>query len=106
MGDQIGSPTYTKDVAILIKDMIVTDKYGTYHACNSGYCSWADFARKIFEIRDKNVIVTVIPSDEWPSKVKRPLNSRMDTSSLIDAGFNLLPPWEDALKRFLEEYPE
>ena len=102
--DQIGSPTYTADLAILISQMIKTDRYGTYHACNQGYCSWYDFAKKIFELSDIDITVEPIDSDSWPSKVKRPKNSRLDTSSLTEKGFNQLPNWEDALKRFLDKY--
>lgn len=106
VGDQIGSPTYTKDVAKLICDMIKTEKFGTYHACNTGYCSWAEFAGEIFRLTGANTVVNPISSDQWPSKVNRPKNSRMDTSSLTVNGFNQLPTWQDALKRFIEEYSE
>lgn len=105
--DQIGSPTYTFDLAKLLCDMIKTDKYGAYHATNEGYCSWAEFARYIFKCVNGNIIVNSVTSEEYaklvPNQAKRPLNSRMDKSSLVDAGFNLLPSWKDATYRYIKE---
>lgn len=101
--DQIGSPTYTKDLAKLVRDMIVTDKYGIYHASNDGYVSWADFARIIFDKTNRNVKVYDVTTEEYGAKAKRPKNSRLDKSKLIKEGFHNLPPWEDALDRYLKE---
>ena len=101
--DQIGSPTYTADLAPLLCDMIVTDRYGTYHATNGGICSWAEFAAGIFRLAGRGTKVIPIPTSEYPSRARRPLNSRMDLSSLDEAGFSRLPPWQDALGRFLKE---
>lgn len=103
VGDQIGSPTYTADLAQLLCDMIVTDKYGTYHATNEGYCSWAELAEEAFEEARMEVKVNHIPTSEYPTKAARPLNSRMSKSSLDAAGFQRLPGWKDALKRYLTE---
>ena len=81
--------------------MIQTDKYGRYHATNSGLCTWHEFATEIFF--QKGIVMDLEPvsSDEFPTKAKRPHNSRMDKKKLIDNGFDLLPPWQDALKRYL-----
>ncbi len=103
VSDQIGSPTYTEDLAVLVSEMIGSEKYGTYHACNQGYCSWYEFAKKIFEYINSDIIVKPIDSKSWPSKVKRPNNSRLNTSSLTLNGFHQLPHWEDALKRFIDQ---
>ncbi len=101
--DQFGSPTYTKDLARLICDMIVTDKYGTYHATNEGYCSWADFAFEIMQQAGLGARVVPIPSSEYPAKAHRPANSRLSKQKLIDSGFNLLPEWKTALADFLKD---
>lgn len=103
VSDQIGSPTYTADLAQLISEMILTNKFGIYHACNQGFCSWFDFTKKIMEYTGSDTVIKPINSDAWPSKVKRPKNSRLDTSSLKENGFNPLPPWDDALKRFIQQ---
>jgi dTDP-4-dehydrorhamnose reductase len=103
VGDQIGSPTYTKDLAELLVKMAQTEKYGTYHATNEGICSWADFAKKIFELSGKKVKVEPIPSEQYPTRAKRPHNSRLSKKSLDEGGFSRLPNWEDALKRYLDE---
>ncbi len=100
--DQIGSPTYTYDLARLLADMIETEKYGRYHATNEGLCSWYEFAREIFRQAGMEVKVEPVPSVEYPSRAKRPFNSRMDKSKLDEAGFKRLPRWEDALGRYLE----
>lgn len=101
--DQIGSPTYTADLALLVCDMIVTEKYGIYHATNEGFCSWAEFARAIFEIAGKTVKVNSVASSEYSVKAKRPLNSRLSKRALGMTGFGRLPEWKDALKRYLTE---
>lgn len=101
--DQIGSPTYTADLASLLCDMVVTEKYGTYHATNEGICSWAQFAEEIFKQAGYKVNVNFIPSSEYPTRATRPLNSRMSKSSLDQVGFNRLPSWQDAIDRYLKE---
>ena len=104
--DQIGGPSYTPDIAKLAVDMILTDRYGIYHAANKGYCSWYDFAVKIFELADRDVKVIPVSTEEYGAKAPRPHNSRMDTSKLIKNGFSDLPDWEDALRRYLKELSE
>lgn len=105
--DQIGSPTYTYDLAKLLCDMIETDKYGVYHATNEGVCSWAEFAEEIFKDLGANVKVNHVSTEEYrklvPNQAKRPLNSRMSKESLTKAGFKKLPPWQDAVKRYINE---
>lgn len=101
--DQIGSPTYTADLAVLLADMAESDKYGIYHATNEGICSWAEFAAEIFRQADMDVKVTPVPSTAYPTKAVRPKNSRMSKEALTEAGFNRLPSWQDALARYLEE---
>ena len=103
--DQIGTPTYTRDLARLLADMLETEKYGFYHATNEGgYLSWADFARRIFSEAGKLVEVIPVTTAEYgSSKAKRPLNSRLDKSKLVENGFRPLPTWQDALKRYLKE---
>ncbi|WP_071433236.1 dTDP-4-dehydrorhamnose reductase [Angelakisella massiliensis] len=99
--DQIGSPTYTADLAPLLCDMIETEKYGIYHATNEGVCSWAEFAEEIFKIAGKRVTVHHIPTSEYPTRAVRPLNSRMSKDKLEQMGFHRLPTWQDALKRYM-----
>jgi len=101
--DQVGSPTYTPDLAPLLCDMIATDKYGVYHATNEGVCSWAEFAREIFRLAKKNVRVNPIPSSAYPTRAVRPLNSRMSKKCLDERGFSRLPDWRGALARYLIE---
>lgn len=101
--DQIGSPTYTADLAPLLCDMVMTEKYGTYHATNEGYCSWAEFTQVIFKQAGYTAKVNFIPTSEYPTRANRPLNSRMSKRSLDKAGFSHLPTWQDALKRYLVE---
>jgi len=103
INDQIGSPTYTSDLAKLAIDMIQTDKYGIYHATNEVFCSWYDFACEIFRESNLNAYIRPVTTDEYPTKAKRPLNSRLSKKSLIENGFNLLPTWQDALLRYLDE---
>lgn len=102
VADQIGSPTYTADLAQLLVDMVQTDKYGIYHATNEGVCSWAEFAEGIFRVAGMDVRVNHITTSEYPTRAKRPMNSRMIKQVLKKRGFAYLPIWEDALKRFLE----
>lgn len=104
VNDQVGSPTYTYDLAKLVVDMIQTDKYGTYHATNEGLCSWYEFACEIFKQAGMNeVVVTPVDSNAFPVKATRPKNSRMNKSELDKNGFNRLPSWQDALSRYLKE---
>lgn len=100
--DQIGSPTYTYDLSRLLVDMIETERYGRYHATNEGLCSWYEFAKEIFRQAGMDVNVHPVTSEEFPSKAKRPHNSRMSKEKLTENGFCRLPAWEDALKRYLE----
>lgn len=103
VNDQIGSPTYTEDLAVLLCDMIETDKYGCYHATNEGFCSWYDFACEIFKAAGMdNVTITPVSSEEFPVKAKRPHNSRMSKDKLDANGFKRLPAWQDAVKRYVE----
>lgn len=99
--DQIGSPTYSSDLATALINMSKTDKYGTYHITNEGFCSWAEFASKIFELTNKNIKINKVSTEEY-SKGKeialRPLNSKLDKSKLVSSGFSLLPSWEESLK--------
>lgn len=103
VSDQWGSPTYTADLAPLLCDMISTDAYGIYHATNEGITNWAEFAAYIMEQAHLFCNVRPIPSSDYPTKSVRPLNSRLDKSSLDKAGFRRLPDWKDALRRYLEE---
>lgn len=113
--DQIGTPTYTFDLARLLVDMAESEKYGYYHATNEGgYISWYDFTKEIFrqavalghtEYDENHVTVTPVTTAEYGvSKAARPFNSRLDKSKLIDAGFTPLPEWKDALQRYLKEF--
>lgn len=106
VNDQIGSPTYTFDLAVLLVDMIQTEKYGRYHATNEGLCSWYEFACEIFQQAGMDVTVTPVSSDQFPAKAKRPSNSRMSKDKLEENGFNRLPTWQDALSRYLKEIQE
>lgn len=107
VSDQIGSPTYTRDLANLICDMIETEKYGVYHATNEGICSWYEFAKEIFKQAGHKVDVQPISTKDYlktkPLQAKRPLNSRLSKKSLDIAGFKRLPEWKDALHRYLKE---
>lgn len=114
VSDQIGTPTYTFDLAKLLVSMIVTDKYGYYHATNEGgYISWWDFTKEIFKqatelgydrYSEKNITVTPVSTAEYGvSKAKRPFNSRLDKSKLVENGFTPLPTWQDAVSRYLKE---
>ena len=100
--DQVGSPTYTSDLAILLVDMIETDKYGRYHATNEGICSQAA-SMGHEEYDSAHLTVKPVSSDQYPTKAKRPANSRMSKDKLIENGFERLPIWQDAVKRYLHE---
>jgi len=104
--DQIGSPTYTYDLAQLLCDMIVTDRFGTYHATNEGLCSWAEFAEEIMRLGNKPTKINPIPTAEYPTAATRPLNSRMSKDKLEENGFARLPHWKDALARYIKELNE
>ena len=101
VADQVGSPTYTADLAPLLCDMIQTEKYGTYHATNEGVCSWAEFAEEIFRLAGKKTKVERISTAEYPTRAVRPLNSRMSKEKLRREGFNPLPDWREAVKNYL-----
>lgn len=114
VNDQIGTPTYTFDLARLLVDMIETDKYGYYHATNEGgYISWYDFTKEIFrqavklgrtEYSEEKVQVSPVTTAEYGvSKAARPFNSRLDKSKLVKNGFKPLPTWQDAVERYLKE---
>lgn len=114
VADQIGTPTYTLDLSVLLVDMIETDKYGYYHATNEGgYISWYDFTVEIFRqavemghteySTDRLTVVPVTTAEYGVSKAARPFNSRLDKSKLVEAGFTPLPTWQDALGRYLKE---
>ena len=107
VNDQIGSPTYTYDLARLLVDMIQTDKYGRYHATNEGLCSWYEFACEIFRQAGMDEVkVTPVDSDGFPAKAKRPSNSRMSKEKLTENGFERLPSWQNALERYLKALKE
>ena len=114
VSDQIGTPTYTFDLAKLLVSMIVTDKYGYYHATNEGgYISWWDFTKEVFKqatemgydrYSEENITVAPVTTAEYGvSKAKRPFNSRLDKSKLVKNGFTPLPTWHDAVNRYLKE---
>lgn len=103
VNDQIGSPTYTVDLAKLLCDMSLSDKYGIYHATNEGICSWYDFACEIFKQADIKINVKPVSSTAFPTKAIRPHNSRMSKKCLDEAGFNRLPTWQNALTKYLKE---
>lgn len=105
VNDQIGTPTYTYDLARLLVDMVETDKYGYYHATNEGgFISWYDFCCEFYKQYGLNTTVLPVTTEEYGlSKAARPFNSRLDKSKLIEAGFKPLPTWQDAVKRYLEE---
>ena len=105
VNDQIGTPTYTLDLARLLVDMIETDKYGFYHATNEGgYISWYDFCVEIYDQYGLDTKIIPVSTDEYGlSKAARPENSRLDKRKLIESGFEPLPVWQDAVKRYLKE---
>ena len=103
VSDQVGSPTYTKDLARVICDMLPTEKYGIYHVRNEGYISWCDFARMIMQKAGLPCRVLPVASSEYPTPAKRPLNSRLDASRPAEAGFEPMPSVENALDRYLDE---
>lgn len=101
VADQYGSPTYTADLAPLLVEMIQTEKYGIYHATNEGVCTWAEFAEEIFKIADMDVKVNHITTAEYPTRAKRPMNSRLSKEFLKFKDFRLLKNFEEAIKDFI-----
>lgn len=105
VNDQIGTPTYTFDLARLLVDMIETDKYGYYHATNEGgYISWYDFTKEIYKVAGLKTKVTPVTTEEYGlSKAARPFNSRLEKKKLVENGFEPLPTWQDAVERYIKE---
>jgi dTDP-4-dehydrorhamnose reductase/dTDP-4-dehydrorhamnose 3,5-epimerase len=103
VSDQIGVPTYTKDLAEFIINLVQTKKYGTYHGVNEDYCSWYEFAKSIFVKSGINMIVNPISTEDYPTSANRPLNSKLAKDNTDKAGIDRMPHWEDALARFIEE---
>lgn len=101
VADQYGSPTYTADLAPLLVEMIKTDKYGVYHATNEGVCTWAEFAEEIFKIAGMDVKVNHITTAEYPTRAKRPINSRLSKKKLRQKSFKTFENWKETLKNFL-----
>lgn len=101
--DQVGSPTFTNDIADMMHKFIDSDKYGIYNMTNEGFCSWYDFAVRIFELSNISMKVNKISSDDYVTLAKRPKNSRLSKKKLLDNGFGLLPTWDDALQRYMKE---
>ena len=102
VSDQIGSPTYTVDLAKVLVDMSLSSLYGTYNVTNSNYCSWAEFADEIFKKAGKDVLVNYVKSEDYPQKAYRPRNSKLSKEKLKN-NFSLLPTWQDAVERYLKE---
>lgn len=103
VSDQKGSPTYTKDAAVLLCDMILSEEYGEYNVANEGYCSWYEFAKAIFDAAGKKMTVNPLKTEEYPTKAKRPHNSCFSKDELEQHGFARLPHWTDALTRYIAE---
>ncbi len=101
INDQVGSPTYTKDLAPLLVDMIETDKYGVYHVTNEGYCTWYEFAKEIFRIADVDIKVNPITTKEYPTKAVRPMNSKMSKEKLYYINLKTLENWKIAVQKYL-----
>ena len=101
INDQVGSPTYTADLAPLLVDMMETEKYGIYHASNEGTCSWYEFAQEIFKQSGIDVKVNPITTDQYPTSAKRPMNSKLSKKKLQDKGFKQLSIWQEALVNYL-----
>jgi dTDP-4-dehydrorhamnose reductase len=104
VSDQVGSPTYTYDLANLLVEMIMTDKYGIYHATNEGDCSWYEFACEIFKQSGIDIIVRPINTEEYPTRAKRPKNSRLFKEKLEREGFDKLPEWKKSLNDYLSKF--
>lgn len=111
VGDQVGSPTYTVDLSKVLIDMAHSDKYGTYHVNNDGYCSWAEFADYIFKSNNIDMKVNHVTTEEYleltgTKQAYRPRNSKLSKEKLVEAGFEMLPSWQDATDRYCEELVE
>lgn len=106
VNDQVGSPTYTVDLAKILVDMSETEEYGTYHVTNEDFCSWAEFAEYIFNSNNIEMKVNKITSDEYPQKAYRPRNSKMEKVKLLEKGFTKLPTWQNAVDRYNIELKE
>lgn len=100
--DQIGSPTYTVDLVKLLCDMALSDKYGTYHASNEGFCSWAEFAEEIMKQAGLNCKINYIKSNEYKTKAARPKNTRMPSTKILNVTNNLFPSWQESLKKYIQ----
>ena len=103
VSDQVGSPTYTYDLSKLLVDIVLSQKYGIYHATNEGYCSWAEFAEAVMQLSNLKCKICPVATTEYVTAASRPLNSRLSKTSLDTAGFTRLPSWKDALARFINE---
>lgn len=103
VNDQYGSPTYTYDLAKFLVVLVQTNKYGNYHATNEGQCTWYQFTKEVFKQANINTTLVPITSDQYPTKAKRPINSRLNKTSLDQNGFERLPDWKDAVNRYLKE---
>jgi len=101
--DQIGSPTYTVDLAEFLVSLAKSDKYGIYHATNEGFCSWYEFAKYIFESNNVDIKIFEVLTKDYVQKAKRPLNSRLSKECLTENGFNKLPQWQNAIDRYNKE---
>lgn len=106
VNDQVGSPTYAADLAVFLSQLLITDKYGMYHASNTGHCSWYEFAKEIFSICNIDVNITPCTSEQFPRPARRPKYSVLHHKALLENGFQPLPSWKDALIRFLNEIRE
>lgn len=104
--DQVGSPTYTKDLSPLLIDMVESDKYGIYHATNEGFCSWYEFAKEIFEYKNIDISLSSIKTSQYITKANRPLNSRLNKNKIYACGFKPLRHWKDALHDYLDNLKE
>ena len=100
VNDQIGSPTFTEDIAVALADIVTSGKSGVYHVTNEGFCSWAEFANEIMKLSNNKCKINLITSEQYPTKASRPKNWRLSKACLDKAGFNRLPTWQNALERF------
>lgn len=101
INDQVGSPTYTKDLAPILVDMIETNKYGIYHATNEGYCTWYEFAKEIFKVANIDIKVNPIITAEYPTRATRPMNSKMSKNKISKNEFNKLDNWKESLEKYI-----
>ncbi len=101
VSDQVGSPTYSRHLARLLCEMITSEKYGTYHARNDNFCSWYELCKFAYEVKGKTTEIIPVTSEEYKTAAKRPKNSRLSLKSLKESGFELLPPWQEAVKEYL-----